>query len=318
MKNQINASISGLDNLLKTLDRLGKDTEEIITEKDLKIKNTIAKLFNRIDEIEKAERKWRSERQYWEKEYEKWERETHIASLKNNDHAYNDALAKANYAKAKAVAARENEDICRALLRGSKSHLEQLQNKANSSALKCFYRDCCIARTYVSKLRQHLQMYNTIETISPFRFAGPEDCSLTTTASGMALAQGCNLEEATFEGRTILQRSINWSYLHDGCSNLDRARRGEAPYDEEYGLIQLHHYGQNYDGVLVEIPAYLHHSKEFNVHDKLRANSFRNDPYLDKEYNAFRERYWKYRAEKYAEGEIYSKYASEDVDFKPK
>ena len=85
-----------------------------------------------------------------------------------------------------------------------------------------------------------------------------------------------------------------------GKTNLELMKDGKSPYAKDGTQINLHHLIQEESGTLLEIPNSLH-TKYSDVIHGLKGNgeSFRNDVYLEKQYNNFKTRYWKWRAKHY-------------------
>ncbi|QOJ80394.1 T7SS effector LXG polymorphic toxin [Bacillus subtilis] len=85
-----------------------------------------------------------------------------------------------------------------------------------------------------------------------------------------------------------------------GKTNLELMKDGKSPYAKDGTQINLHHLIQEESGTLLEIPNSLH-TKYSDVIHGLKGNgeSFRNDVYLEKQYNNFKTRYWKWRAKQY-------------------
>ncbi|MCY8856546.1 T7SS effector LXG polymorphic toxin [Bacillus atrophaeus] len=85
-----------------------------------------------------------------------------------------------------------------------------------------------------------------------------------------------------------------------GKTNLELMKDGKSPYAKDGTQINLHHLIQEESGPLLEIPNSLH-TKYSDVIHGLKGNgeSFRNDVFLEKQYNNFKTRYWKWRAKQY-------------------
>ncbi len=85
-----------------------------------------------------------------------------------------------------------------------------------------------------------------------------------------------------------------------GKTNLELMKDGKSPYAKDGTQINLHHLIQEESGPLLEIPNSLH-TKYSDVIHGLKGNgeSFRNDVYLEKQYNNFKTRYWRWRAKQY-------------------
>ncbi len=93
----------------------------------------------------------------------------------------------------------------------------------------------------------------------------------TKYGSGNAAANGNN-------GACVNASSIN-TYWYDGTK------------------IELHHLLQEEPGTMVEIPASMHDEYYKILHGLVGdGESFRNNPILEKQYNNFRSKYWRWRA----------------------
>ncbi|MCY8573787.1 T7SS effector LXG polymorphic toxin [Bacillus haynesii] len=85
-----------------------------------------------------------------------------------------------------------------------------------------------------------------------------------------------------------------------GKTNLQRMKKGNAPYAKDGTLVNLHHLIQEEPGPMVEIPSSVHQNNFKVLHGlKKGGESFRNDKELRLQYNNFRKRYWKWRAEQF-------------------
>ena len=97
--------------------------------------------------------------------------------------------------------------------------------------------------------------------------------------------------------RTVHQRNdIDWNRIDPatGLTNKQLAQAGSAPYANDGTKIELHHLLQQEPGPMVEIPASLHY---MTLHGLVGdGESFRNNPDLEKQYNNFRAKYWRWRA----------------------
>lgn len=82
-----------------------------------------------------------------------------------------------------------------------------------------------------------------------------------------------------------------------GLTNLERMQTGKPPIGSDGNPIQLHHVLQKEAGPLVEIQEVTHQQYYSQLHGLIENGaSFRNNPILDKQYNNFRYKYWKWRA----------------------
>ena len=65
------------------------------------------------------------------------------------------------------------------------------------------------------------------------------------------------------------------------------------------GSRQLHHLIQQEKGLIVEVLEVTHKESYSELHGLVgKGESFRNNPLLEKRYNNFRSKYWKWRYEK--------------------
>lgn len=100
--------------------------------------------------------------------------------------------------------------------------------------------------------------------------------------------------------RTVYQRNdIDWNRIdpETGLTNKELAQAGLAPYANDGTKIELHHILQQEPGPEVEIPASLHDKYYKTLHGLVGdGESFRNNPDLEKQYNNFRSKYWRWRA----------------------
>lgn len=80
-------------------------------------------------------------------------------------------------------------------------------------------------------------------------------------------------------------------------TNREIALNGGAPYWNDGTKIELHHLLQEEPGPMVEIPASMHDEYYKTLHGLVGdGESFRNNPILEKQYNNFRSKYWRWRA----------------------
>lgn len=83
-------------------------------------------------------------------------------------------------------------------------------------------------------------------------------------------------------------------------TNLQIMKKGDAPYANDGTKVNLHHLIQKDSGTMLEIPESWHNKYSKVLHGlKGSGQSFRNDPILEKQYNNFRKRYWKWRAKQF-------------------
>ena len=86
-------------------------------------------------------------------------------------------------------------------------------------------------------------------------------------------------------------------------TNLQRMKLGKSPIGTDGNPIQLHHILQKENGIVVEIMEITHHEYYSQLHGLVKDGlSFRNNTLLNKQYNNFRYKYWKWRAEQLTEG----------------
>ncbi|GAB6618681.1 HNH/ENDO VII family nuclease [Bacillus cereus] len=106
--------------------------------------------------------------------------------------------------------------------------------------------------------------------------------------------------------RRVYQRTdIQWDYkpMHPkakGLSNRELAAKGRPPFVvDKNGVetqIELHHLLQKEPGDMMEIFATTHDEYKKILHGLIKdGDSFRNSDILDKQYNNFRKKYWKWR-----------------------
>ncbi|MCY8518635.1 ribonuclease YeeF family protein [Bacillus atrophaeus] len=99
---------------------------------------------------------------------------------------------------------------------------------------------------------------------------------------------------------TMKDIDINRVDPDTGKTNLQIMKKGDAPYANDGTKINLHHLIQEESGTMLEIPESWHNKYSKVLHGlKGNGQSFRNDPVLEKQYNNFRKRYWKWRAKQF-------------------
>ncbi|WNS43284.1 HNH/ENDO VII family nuclease [Paenibacillus sp. MMS20-IR301] len=83
-------------------------------------------------------------------------------------------------------------------------------------------------------------------------------------------------------------------------SNKELMSKGKSPYVVKDGVeskVELHHLIQKEPGNMVEIAESTHDKFSSQLHGLIEdGNSFRNNPSLEKQYNNFRNNYWKMRS----------------------
>ncbi|WP_311735969.1 T7SS effector LXG polymorphic toxin [Peribacillus frigoritolerans] len=83
-------------------------------------------------------------------------------------------------------------------------------------------------------------------------------------------------------------------------TNLQLMKEGKAPYANDGTKINLHHLIQEEPGTMLEIPESLHRQYSKVIHGlKNKGESFRQSRELQSQYDAFRKKYWKWRAKQY-------------------
>ena len=106
--------------------------------------------------------------------------------------------------------------------------------------------------------------------------------------------------------RRVYQRSdidFNYIYTKTGKSNLELMLEGKAPIGNDGKPVQLHHILQKEIGPMVEVREMTHQEYKRILHGLVEnGDSFRNDETLNKQYNNFRKKYWRWRAEEYLKG----------------
>lgn len=99
--------------------------------------------------------------------------------------------------------------------------------------------------------------------------------------------------------RRVYQRGdidINYFDENTGLTNLERMKKGKPPIGSDGNPIQLHHITQQEAGSMVEILEVTHQEYYSQLHGLVgKGESFRNNPILEKQYNNFRSKYWKWR-----------------------
>ena len=103
--------------------------------------------------------------------------------------------------------------------------------------------------------------------------------------------------------RRVYQRGdidINYFDENTGLTNLERMKKGKPPIGSDGNPIQLHHLTQQEAGSMVEILEVTHQEYYSQLHGLVgKGESFRNNPILEKQYNNFRGKYWKWRYEQF-------------------
>ena len=110
-------------------------------------------------------------------------------------------------------------------------------------------------------------------------------------------------DEVRDVSRRVYQRGdidINYFDENTGLTNLERMKKGKPPIGGDGNPIQLHHLTQQEAGSMVEIYEVTHQEYYSQLHGLVgKGESFRNNPILEKQYNNFRSKYWKWRYEQF-------------------
>ena len=103
--------------------------------------------------------------------------------------------------------------------------------------------------------------------------------------------------------RRVYQRGdidINYFDENTGLTNLQRMKKGKPPIGSDGNPIQLHHLTQQEVGSMIEILEVTHQEYYSQLHGLVgKGESFRNNTILEKQYNNFRGKYWKWRYEQF-------------------
>ncbi|TDW09197.1 putative toxin of predicted polymorphic toxin system [Breznakia blatticola] len=109
--------------------------------------------------------------------------------------------------------------------------------------------------------------------------------------------------------RRVYQTDIDPNYIPTnpkakGLNNKQLMESGRAPYIVDSAgsesAVELHHLTQREPGSMVEISEVVHSDNSATLHGLVEnGGSFRNDPNLEKQFNNFRNNYWKWRASNY-------------------
>lgn len=106
--------------------------------------------------------------------------------------------------------------------------------------------------------------------------------------------------------RRVYQRNdIDFNYCdpETGRTNLQLMKSGKAPIGNDGKPVQLHHVFQKEGGPMAEVREVTHQKYKRALHGLIgRGNSFRNNNDLDRQYNNFRKKYWRWRAAEYLKG----------------
>lgn len=105
--------------------------------------------------------------------------------------------------------------------------------------------------------------------------------------------------------RRVYQIEIDKNYIPNdpragGMTNKELMEKGKSPYvvkDRVESKVELHHLIQKEPGGIVEIAELTHDKYSSTLHGLVEeGKSFRNNLELEKQYNNFRNNYWKMRA----------------------
>ncbi|WP_244275374.1 HNH/ENDO VII family nuclease [Oceanobacillus kimchii] len=90
-----------------------------------------------------------------------------------------------------------------------------------------------------------------------------------------------------------------------GKSNYQLMKKGRPSIWKDGTKIELHHLIQKEPGSMVEIPSSMHKEYDRILHGLVEnGGSFRNDPALKKQYENFRSKYWRWRANQIDNGDF--------------
>ncbi|WP_319005762.1 HNH/ENDO VII family nuclease [Metabacillus niabensis] len=110
-------------------------------------------------------------------------------------------------------------------------------------------------------------------------------------------------KEMDISRRVYQKIDIDFDYTPKtkGLSNRELVAKGRPPYvidkNGEEAQIELHHIIKKESGNMVEIIATTHDDYKKILHGLIKnGDSFRNDEVLDKQFNNFRKKYWKWRS----------------------
>ena len=98
---------------------------------------------------------------------------------------------------------------------------------------------------------------------------------------------------------TYKRTDIDWNYIKTppgDKTNLQLAQGGYTPFGKDGELINLHHFTQEEPGVVIEVLGSVHIEDTKLLHIFAGdGDSFRNIYELDRQFENFRKRYWKWR-----------------------
>ncbi len=106
--------------------------------------------------------------------------------------------------------------------------------------------------------------------------------------------------------RRVYQRNdIDFDRVDEdsGLTNLEIMKKGQAPIGNDGKPIQLHHILQKESGPMVEVRETTHEEYMRILHGLISSgNSFRNNDDLNRQYENFRRKYWRWRAREARKG----------------
>ena len=106
--------------------------------------------------------------------------------------------------------------------------------------------------------------------------------------------------------RRVYQRNdIDFEYRDPdtGKTNLQLMQAGKAPIGNDGKPVQLHHVIQKESGPMAEVREVTHKENHRTLHGLVESGgSFRNNDGLRKQYNNFRQKYWRWRAAEHLKG----------------
>jgi hypothetical protein len=107
--------------------------------------------------------------------------------------------------------------------------------------------------------------------------------------------------------KDISRKIYQWKYIDihlidskTGLTNLELMKLGRPPVWKDGSVFNLHHLIQKEPGPMVELPQSLHQEYTRVLHGLIEnGGSFRHSIELKKQYNNFRIKYWKWRANEF-------------------
>ena len=159
-------------------------------------------------------------------------------------------------------------------------------NPANSSASEI---GDVARKADITELRNKVNEHLATKKVDVAKLYNPVDFNGTVKVNG----------EVRDVSRRVYQRGdIDIDYFDEntGLTNLERMKIGKPPIGSDGNPIQLHHITQQEAGSMVEILEVTHQQYYSQLHGLVgKGESFRNNPILEKQYNNFRSKYWKWR-----------------------